>query len=93
VIIARGGDEPLARTLGLPFATPDGSENLLSPREAEVLAFIRRGFTNREIARELFISEATVKVHVHHVFQKLGVRSRTEAAMKASAVMPTRRQQ
>jgi LuxR family transcriptional regulator, maltose regulon positive regulatory protein len=53
----------------------------LSPRESEVLGFVARGFSNRRIAAELFISEATVKVHVRHIFEKLGVNTRTEAAL------------
>lgn len=53
----------------------------LSPRETEVLGLVARGFSNRRIAAELFISEATVKVHIRHIFEKLGVNTRTEAAL------------
>ncbi len=52
----------------------------LTPREHEVLELIRQGLSNRQIARTLWISESTVKVHVHHVLAKMNVRSRTEAA-------------
>ncbi len=55
----------------------------LSPREREVYDLVCEGLSNREIASSLFISEATVKVHVHHVFDKLGIRSRTALAMNA----------
>jgi DNA-binding NarL/FixJ family response regulator len=51
----------------------------LSNRERDVFELIAQGRTNREIAKTLFISESTTKVHVHHILEKLGVRSRTEA--------------
>ena len=54
----------------------------LSPREREVLLLVSHGKSNRDIGRTLFISEATVKVHVRHIFEKLGVRSRTQAALR-----------
>jgi DNA-binding NarL/FixJ family response regulator len=55
----------------------------LSERELEVLAWIARGYSNREIASQLFIAEGTVKNHVTHILGKLGVRDRTQAALKA----------
>jgi DNA-binding NarL/FixJ family response regulator len=53
---------------------PDG----LSPREAEVLAHIAAGLSNAEIAAALFVSEATVKTHVNHIFSKTGLRGRAQ---------------
>lgn len=55
----------------------------LSAREVEILAAVARGLGNREIARSLFISEATVKTHLVHVFTKLDVDSRTAAVARA----------
>ena len=52
----------------------------LSRREHEVYELIIQGRTNREIASTLFISESTAKVHVRHIFEKLGVHTRAEAA-------------
>lgn len=55
----------------------------LSERETEVLASVAKGLSNREIARGLHISEATVKTHLIHVFVKLGVKDRTAAVTAA----------
>lgn len=59
----------------------------LSPRELEVVSLIDAGLSNQEIAHRLFIALPTVKNHVHHILDKLGVRTRTEAAawFRASA--------
>jgi len=55
----------------------------LSSREAEVLTLVARGRSNREIAKTLFVSEATVKTHLGHVYEKLGVRDRAAAVATA----------
>ncbi|PTI45904.1 response regulator [Staphylococcus succinus] len=57
--------------------------NKLSKRESEVLAEMTKGKTNREIAEALFVSEKTVKTHVSHIFSKLQVSDRTQAAIYA----------
>jgi LuxR family maltose regulon positive regulatory protein len=54
----------------------------ISPREREVIELVQQGYTNAEIAGALFISKATVKVHIRHIFEKTGARSRTEAATR-----------
>lgn len=56
----------------------------LSPREKEVLSLLAQGLSNPEIGQALFISPATVKVHVRHIFEKLGVKSRAAAALRAA---------
>jgi DNA-binding NarL/FixJ family response regulator len=59
------------------------SRSELSPRELEVLRHVVEGRSNKEIAAELGLSEVTVKVHVGHILQKLGVEDRTQAATTA----------
>ena len=72
----------------IQFATKSeveaGSVASLSPREREVLGLLGHGLTNKEIAARLFISPVTVKVHVRHILEKLGVRTRTAAALRAT---------
>jgi DNA-binding NarL/FixJ family response regulator len=61
-----------------PAAAP-ARIDMLTGREAEILDLVARGRRNKAIARELGLSEHTVKLHVHHIFGKLGVRNRTSA--------------
>jgi DNA-binding NarL/FixJ family response regulator len=71
----------------IPAGAPPTAEHSilqLSPREKEVLALLARGMTNPQIGQTLFISPVTVKVHVRHIFDKLGVKSRAAAALRAA---------
>jgi ATP/maltotriose-dependent transcriptional regulator MalT len=88
-ILRQAQDHPLGRRAGILLG--DNEDDLaakLSPRELEVLMLVAEGRTNAEIARSLYITEVTVKVHVRHILGKLGVRNRAEAA-----VLVARRQQ
>jgi DNA-binding NarL/FixJ family response regulator len=67
-----------------PAGAPPGDGDL-TPREAEVLRLIAAGASNREIARALFVSEATVKTHVNRIFAKTGSRDRVQAMRYAYA--------
>ncbi|KAA9108362.1 response regulator [Microbacterium rhizomatis] len=74
-----GSSAPHAAPVEVPWA-PAGS---LTDREAEVLRLVAQARSNAEIARELFIGEATVKTHISNVLQKLGARDRVHAAVLA----------
>jgi DNA-binding NarL/FixJ family response regulator len=67
----------------VPSAQMEQLVEPLSERELEVLALIARGASNKEIASDLYIAEGTVKNHVTRILGKLGVRDRTQAALKA----------
>jgi two-component system, NarL family, response regulator LiaR len=78
--------DPVVAARLMETLAADGSRgplDRLTPREREVLVLIARGFPNKRIARELTLSEKTVKTHVGHVLAKLGVSDRTQAAVIA----------
>ena len=79
-LLSASSDTSLAKRLGLrvPRAAKRPAE--LTPRESEVHELLAQGLTNEEIAKQLYISLSTTKVHVKHIYEKLGVRSRLEAA-------------
>lgn len=64
-------------------ASRDRDKPRLSNRETEIVAFVAQGFKNKEIAERMFISEQTVKNHLHNIFDKLGVSDRLELALYA----------
>ena len=72
-------------TLGVEAANAEvnGNGAGLSAREVEILQGVARGLSNRAIASELWLSDQTVKFHLHNVYRKLGVSNRTEAARYA----------
>jgi DNA-binding NarL/FixJ family response regulator len=67
-------------------ASPDALTEPLTERETDVLKLIARGRANKQIARELFVATSTVKTHVNNLYRKLGVSSRTQAALYAARV-------
>jgi DNA-binding NarL/FixJ family response regulator len=84
---AARGESPLSpkAARALLVARAEGERAELSPREREVLRCVAEGKPNKLIARELGISEKTVKTHLTRVFQQIGVTDRTQAALWARA--------
>jgi len=82
-LVCQVGDQDLAAVVGQPIHNGLDPRLTLSRRELEVYELITQGLTNREIARLLFIEESTVKVHAHHIYDKLGIRSRTALTVHA----------
>jgi LuxR family transcriptional regulator, maltose regulon positive regulatory protein len=79
-LLAASRDVSLAASLGLRIPRAAKTRASLTPRESEVHELLAQGLTYEEIARQLYISLSTTKVHVKHIYEKLGVRSRLEAA-------------
>ena len=77
------GESALAPGVSSRLDASRTSNERLTAREAEVLSLVAEGRTNRDIGRALFLSEATVKSHLVHIFTKLGVGSRTAAVARA----------
>src|ERR1044071_9160289 len=67
----------------MPAPTRERERSPLSQREREIVALVAQGFKNKEMAEKMFISEQTVKNHLHNIFDKLGVSDRLELALYA----------
>ncbi|QPK83176.1 response regulator transcription factor [Corynebacterium qintianiae] len=81
---AARGDAALSLVVRTRLETRDRTPRFsLTPRELEVLQLVAGGASNREIGHDLMLSEATVKSHLVHIYDKLGVRSRTSAVASA----------
>jgi DNA-binding NarL/FixJ family response regulator len=88
---AASGDSPLdpkAARAVLEERRAAAPAHELSPREREVLQLVRKGRANKQIARDLGISERTVKAHLTSVFARIGVADRTQAALWAERNLP-----
>jgi ATP/maltotriose-dependent transcriptional regulator MalT len=83
-VLNEARDARLARTVGLEIGLADSRFADLTRRETEVLTLLAQGLTNVQIAKKLFITRSTVKVHVHHIFDKLGVQTRLQAVLAAN---------
>jgi len=66
-----------------PLGSRDRDRSPLSQREREIVVLVAQGFKNKEMAEKMFISEQTVKNHLHNIFDKLGVSDRLELALYA----------
>lgn len=82
-------DPDLAERLNQLSETAGRGGRRLAPRERELIKFVRQGLRNREIASELGVTEGTVKAYLHDVFEKLGVKNRTELAIRADEFLAT----
>jgi DNA-binding NarL/FixJ family response regulator len=98
MVMARGGSALSDKLTGVVFSVIGdlnervslGGDPLLTKREIDVLSLVGQGKTNRQIARELYIADNTVKNHVRNILEKLGVHTRMEAVERAvsSGVLP-----
>ena len=82
-LIRRVRDGDLAESVGFQVHLSGDRRKTFTPREREVYDLMIQGLKNREIAKLLFIEESTVKAHTHHIYDKLGVHSRTALIVQA----------
>jgi DNA-binding NarL/FixJ family response regulator len=93
VELQRGGapmSTQIARHVVEAFRQPNSiaAASVLSPREKEIIALLAKGYLYKEIADRLSLSVETIRTHIHNTYEKLHVRSRTEAVMKVYGIVP-----
>lgn len=85
--VAAGGvwleKEAIGRALGKLFQGDGRARAALTPRETEIVRMVAQGIGNREVGERLFISEGTVKTHLHTIYDKLGLKGRVQLATYA----------
>lgn len=91
--VMNGRDFSLGRRAGIDVAPDPEDEplSILTSRERDVLGLLLEGMTNAEIANRLYISPNTTKIHVRHILEKLGARTRLEAVIRAQAALAANR--
>lgn len=88
-LYGRANDVGLSRRAGLRTRSTRRPDELLSPRELEVLGLLAQGLRNKDISKALVISDATTKVHIRHIFEKLGIRTRAQAVARYEMLRQT----
>ena len=87
------GERVVGATIGLSLAgagtdgpelRPEGERSRLTAKEAEVVSLLAQGSSNKQVALALFVSDATVKTHVQHIYAKLGVQNRHQVLTRAA---------
>ena len=69
-----------------PHSEPEGLPSMLTQREDEIMRLVCAGLSNKEIGRELNLSDGTIKIHLHHIYQKLAIHNRTALAFLAAKI-------
>ena len=84
-VLEAAGRTPVVAAAPEPARARSEAEEL-TEREIKILRLLKAGLGNRELAQSLFLSEATVKWHLHNIFAKLGVKNRTGALARAQQI-------
>jgi two-component system nitrate/nitrite response regulator NarL len=70
----------------VPHSEAEGFPSALTLREGEIMHLVCAGLSNKEIGRELNLSDGTIKIHLHHIYQKLAIHNRTALAFLAASI-------